>query len=158
MKLYADTSVLIAWFNPADEFAPAVTRWCRSRSAEFCWNPFLRAEVRHNLRKVTGRYGALAWQAYRACEAAGLLKLDRARPGDLLDAADQLSTQCAAKTTAGTWDCVHVAAAQHAGVSVFATCDSAQAELARLARIPQVRLLKSNARGPRDKENQGAPF
>jgi hypothetical protein len=27
MSLYADTSALIAWFHPADEFAPAVTAW-----------------------------------------------------------------------------------------------------------------------------------
>ncbi len=35
MKIYADTSALMAWFNPADEFAPAVTSWCRERGPEF---------------------------------------------------------------------------------------------------------------------------
>jgi hypothetical protein len=39
MRIYADTTALIAWFNPADEFAPAVTSWCRERAPEFCWNP-----------------------------------------------------------------------------------------------------------------------
>ncbi len=52
MKVYADTSALIAWFNPADQFAPAVTSWCRARSPEFYWNPLLRLELRHNLRLV----------------------------------------------------------------------------------------------------------
>ena len=46
MKIYADTSALIAWFHPADEFAPAVTAWCRARSPDFCWNPLLRMELR----------------------------------------------------------------------------------------------------------------
>jgi len=55
MKIYADTSALIAWFNPADEFAPAVTSWCRARSPEFYWNPLLRLELRHNLRRLSGK-------------------------------------------------------------------------------------------------------
>jgi predicted nucleic acid-binding protein len=29
MKIYADTSALIAWFHPADEFARVVTDWRR---------------------------------------------------------------------------------------------------------------------------------
>jgi len=41
MRIYADTSVLIAWFHPADEFALAVTTWCRERNPEFIWNPLL---------------------------------------------------------------------------------------------------------------------
>jgi predicted nucleic acid-binding protein len=76
MKMYADTSVLIAWFHPADQFAQQVTKWCREREVEFCWNPLLRTEVRH----------------------------------------------------------------KHA--RAFLTCDVAQAELARLARLPQVQLFR----------------
>jgi len=59
MRIYADTSALIAWFNPADEFAPAVTSWCRERAPEFSWNPLLRNELRHNLRRLSGKYAAV---------------------------------------------------------------------------------------------------
>jgi hypothetical protein len=60
---------------------------------------------------------------------------------DLLEWGDELSARLASRTTAGTWDCVHVAAAQHGRASVFATCDTAQAELARLANLPKVQLF-----------------
>lgn len=43
------------WFHPADEFAPAVTAWCRERAPEFSWNPLLRIELRHNLRRLSGK-------------------------------------------------------------------------------------------------------
>ena len=75
MNLYADTSALIAWFHPADKFAPAVTSWCRERTPEFCWNPLLRIELRHNLRRLSGNYAAVAWHAYRASETSIRLRL-----------------------------------------------------------------------------------
>jgi predicted nucleic acid-binding protein len=142
MKLYADTSVLIAWFHPTDEFAPSVTVWCRSRSPEFCWNPFLRTELRHNLRRLSGEYAATAWHAYRASESSNRLRMGVHRLNDLLEWGDELSARFAANNAAGTWDFVHVAAAQHAGAQAFITCDVAQAELARLAGLPAVHLFK----------------
>jgi predicted nucleic acid-binding protein len=142
MKIYADTSVLIAWFHPADEFAPVVTAWCRSRSPEFCWNPLLRAELRHNLRRLSGDYAAIAWHSYRAAETSNRLRSGLHRLPDLLEWGDELSARYAANSTAGTWDCVHVAAAQHARPHIFITCDVAQAELARRAGLAEVHLFK----------------
>ena len=143
MKVYADTSVLVAWFHPADEFATSVTEWCRVCNAEFFWNLLLRLELRHNLRRLTGNYAAVAWQAYRASETSKRLQLGFERVTDLLEWGDELSARYAGGTTAGTWDCVHVAAAQHAGAKVFVTCDAAQADLARLARVPGVHLFST---------------
>jgi predicted nucleic acid-binding protein len=142
MKIYADTSVLIAWFHPADRFALPVTNWCRHNGPEFHWNALLRAELRHNLRKLTGDYAAVAWQAYRASEAARRLVLARDKTSDLMEWADELSARFAAETPCGTWDCTHVAAALHARADVFATCDVAQARLAKLAKFPSVKLFK----------------
>jgi len=142
MRVYADTSVLVAWFHPADQFAQPVTEWCRERSAEFCWNPLLRAELRHNLRRLAGDYAPTAWHAYRASETSNRLHLGSERLNELLEWGDELSARLAARTTAGTWDCIHVAAAQHSRALVFATCDAAQAELARLANLPQVQLFR----------------
>lgn len=135
MKIYADTSALIAWFNPADEFALAVTAWGRERSPEFFWNPLLRAELRHNLRRLSGSYAAVAWHAYRAAETSQRLKIGVHRLPDYLEWGDELSARCAPDFTAGTWDFVHVAAAQHLRAEIFITCDVAQAEVARLAGI-----------------------
>jgi predicted nucleic acid-binding protein len=140
MTIYADTSALVAWFNPADEFASAVTAWCRERSPEFCWNPLLRAELRHNLRRLSGRYAAVAWHAYRASETSQRLRLGVHRLGDLLEWGDELSARHAANCAAGTWDFIHVAAAQHARSEVFITCDAAQAALARVVGL-QTRLF-----------------
>jgi predicted nucleic acid-binding protein len=140
MKIYADTSVLVAWFHAADVFAPAVHAWGRQQQPEFCWNAILRAELRHNLRRLTGSYAALAWQAYRASEKSRCLVLDAARPEDLLEWGDDLGARHAG-TMAGTWDCVHVAAALHTRVEVFATCDAAQAALARQAGLLRIKLF-----------------
>ena len=142
MIIYADTSALIAWFHPADEFAPAVTAWCRARSPDFCWNPLLRMELRHNLRRLAGSYAAVAWHAYRASETTQRLKSGVHRLSDLLEWGDELSARFAPTVAAGTWDFVHVAAAQHVRAEVFITCDVAQAELARLARLPTVHLFQ----------------
>lgn len=141
MKLYADTSALVAWFNPSDEFAPAVTAWFRSRAPEFFWNPLLRIELRHNLRRLSGKYAAIAWHAYRASETSQRLKLGFHRLSDLLEWGDELSARHASNSTAGTWDFVHVAAAQHVRAEAFVTCDVAQAKLARDAGLP-VQLFK----------------
>jgi predicted nucleic acid-binding protein len=142
MKIYADTSALIAWFHPADEFAQAVTDWCRERSPEFSWNPLLRIELRHNLRRLSGKYAAPAWHAYQASETSRKLRLEIHRLSDLLERGDELSARHAQSSHAGTWDFVHVAAAQHVRAEMFITCDAAQAELARVAGLTQVHLFK----------------
>jgi predicted nucleic acid-binding protein len=141
MKIYADTSALIAWFHPADELAPAVTSWCRNRAPEFYWNSLLRIELRHNLRRLTRNYAAAAWHAYRASETSQKLKLADHRLPELLEWGDELSARHAQHATAGTWDFVHVAAAQHVRAEVFITCDAAQAKLARIAGLAQVHLF-----------------
>lgn len=142
MMVYADTSVLVAWFHPADQFARTVTEWCRDKSPEFCWNPLLRVELRHNLRRLTGRYAAVAWHAYRASETTKRLAMGIHRLSDMFEWGDELSARHAAQTAAGTWDCVHVAAAQHSRARWFLTCDRAQAELGHLAKISQIHLFK----------------
>jgi predicted nucleic acid-binding protein len=148
MKIYADTSALVAWFHPADEFANAVTSWCRERAPEFCWNPLLRIELRHNLRRLSGNYGAVAWHAYRASETSRRLKSGVERLADLLEWGDELSARHVKSSAAGTRDFVHVAAAQHARATVFITCDIAQAQLAHLAGLRMVHLFKQAAHRP----------
>jgi predicted nucleic acid-binding protein len=138
MKIYADTSGLIAWFHPADEFALAVTARCRERAPEFSWNPLLRIELRHNLRRLSGKYAAAAWHAYRASETSQKLRVASHRLPDLLEWGDELSARHAQQSTTGTWDFVHVAAALHARTEVFITCDAAQADLARLAGLVRI--------------------
>jgi predicted nucleic acid-binding protein len=142
MKVYADTSVLVAWFHPGDEFAQMVTGWCRERSPDFIWNLFLRIELRHNLRRLSGNYASLAWHAYRSSETSRKLRLEIQRIPDLLERADELSARHAQNSRAGTWDFVHVAAAQHIRPEMFITCDAAQAELASVAGLSQIHLFK----------------
>jgi predicted nucleic acid-binding protein len=142
MKIYADTSVLIAWFHPGDVFAVSVRRWCEARDAQFCWNPFLRLELRHTLRRLRGKYARVGWDAYRASETARILLLDTRRVSDFLEFADELSTKLSSKFNAGTWDCLHVAAALRSECEVFVTCDAAQAEAAKAASEMPVHLFK----------------
>ncbi|HEY3760740.1 MAG TPA: PIN domain-containing protein [Verrucomicrobiae bacterium] len=142
MKIYADTSALVAWFNPVDEFAPVVTAWCREHSPEFFWNPLLRTELRHNLRRLSGKYAAIAWHAYRASETTQRLKPGIHRLSDLLEWGDELSARHAKNSTAGTWDFVHIAVAQRVRAEMFITCDVAQAELADTAGLSRIQLFK----------------
>ena len=141
MRIYADTSVLVAWFHPQDEFAIPVSKWLRERSPEFAWNPLLRLELRHHLRRLRTSYAAQAWHAYRASETSLLLRVGKDRASDLLELGDELSALHAGVVGVGSWDCVHVAAAVHAKVELFATCDRAQAALASVASLPEVKLF-----------------
>lgn len=141
MKVYCDTSVLVAWFHPSDDFALPVTEWVRENSAEFAWNAVLRAETRHNLRKLKTRYARTAWNAFRAAEQSGKLFLRKNLTASLLDDLDDLSARLAQTVDAGTWDFFHVAAAARIGCDFFATCDQAQAEVAKRAGL-KVKVFK----------------
>src|SRR5438034_10550427 len=90
MITYADSSALIAWFHPQDEFALQVTLWVKENVTDFVWNPILRAEVRHNLRKIRSSYARTAWNALRASEKGGRLSYGREKLQDLLEHADDL--------------------------------------------------------------------
>ena len=144
MIVYADTSVLIAWFYADDIFAKQVTPWIQEHVTDFVWNSVLRAELRHNLRQLEGGYARAAWNALNAAESTGRLSLGRKSLHQLLNAADELSAEKAKTISAGTWDYFHVAAALIAGVDCFATCDALQAELAEECDgFKEVKLFKS---------------
>jgi predicted nucleic acid-binding protein len=140
MTIYADTSVLVAWFHPDDEFTRPVTEWMQQNMTEVLWNPILRLELRHNLRKLRSSYSRTAWNALRAAEKSGL-RFGRENIRDLIDEAEELSAKAAATVSAGTWDFFHVAAAIRQRAEAFVTCDKLQAELAKKASLPQVKLF-----------------
>ena len=142
MITYADTSVLIAWFHPDDEFAQDVTAWVSEHVTDFIWNPILRMELRHNLRKLRSTYARTAWNAYRAAEANGRLTFGRERLSNVLEETDDLSGKHAATIPAGTWDFFHVAAALHVRSDCFATCDKLQAEVATQSGLRKVKLFE----------------
>jgi len=126
---YADSSVLVAWFHADDEFARSVTAWVQDNVTDFIWNPVLRLEVRHNLRKLKTGYARTAWNALRAAERSRL-RFGRVNLLTLLDATDDLSAEKANAIPAGAWDFFHVAAAIQSRAYCFATCDKLQADLA----------------------------
>lgn len=143
MNVYADTSVFIAWFHPADAFAKQVTPWVQENVSDFCWNSVLRNEVRHNPRQLEGTYTRLAWNALRAAENTGRLTMGMQKFHQLLEAADDLSAERAQSIPTGTWDYFHVAAALAAGADCFATCDQLQANVAKASEgFSQVKLFK----------------
>jgi predicted nucleic acid-binding protein len=138
---YADSSVMVAWFHADDEFARPVTHWVREHVTDFLWNPILQLEVRHNIRKLRSSYARAAWNALRAAERSRL-RFGREKLHDLIEEADQLSANHAATIGVGTWDFFHVAAALRQRAAVFATCDKLQADLANIAQIPTVKLVR----------------
>ena len=141
MITYADSSVLVAWFHPDDEFARPVTAWMQENMTEILWNPMLRLEVRHNLRRLRSSYARTAWNALRAAEKTRL-RFGREQVRDLLDDADELSAKHASRIPAGTWDFFHVAAAMRQRAESFATCDKLQADLAVAVNLAQIKLFR----------------
>jgi len=67
--VYADSSALFAYFHPRDEFSALVDAAVEKNSTDFVYWPFLRFEVRHNLRLArVDSDGEVAWRALRAAE------------------------------------------------------------------------------------------
>lgn len=138
--VYADSSVLFACFHPRDEFSALVDAAVQRASPDFVYWPFLRFELRHNLRlSRVDSDGEVAWRALRAAErtAARLrwqaeLVLDK-----MLDAAEELSADKSSQFDCGSADYLHVAAARRLnllnGIDEFWTCDTAQSGLAKAA-------------------------
>jgi predicted nucleic acid-binding protein len=138
--VYADSSVLFAWFHPYDEFSAVVDAAVRKQSPDFVYWSFLRFELRHNLRLVrVDSDGEVAWRALRAAErTACRLRWQTEMTGDkMLDAAEDLSGEKASKCDCGSADYLHVAAARRLHllneIDEFWTCDAAQAALAKAA-------------------------
>lgn len=138
--VYADSSALFAYFHPHDEFSLLVDAAIQKDSPDFVYWPFLRFELRHNLRlSRLDAAGEIAWRALKAAEKTAFrlrwhqeLTVDR-----MLDSAEELSAEKANKFACGSADYLHVAAARRvhllSGIAEFWTCDTAQAALAKAA-------------------------
>jgi predicted nucleic acid-binding protein len=137
---YADSSVLFAYFHPHDEFSAVVDAAVQKSAVDFVYWPFLRFELRHNLRITrVDSDGEVAWRALRAAEkTASRLRWQTELTADkMLDAAEELSADHSSKFDCGSADYLHVAAARRLnllnGLDEFWTCDIAQAGLAKAA-------------------------
>ncbi len=147
--VYADSSVLFAYFHPRDEFSAAVDRAVQKGSPDFVYWAFLRFELRHNLRMSrVDSDGEVAWRALRASEkTASRLRWQAELTADkMLDAAEELSADKSSKFDCGSADYLHVAAARRlnllSGLDAFWTCDITQAGLAKSAGL-KTRLFES---------------
>jgi predicted nucleic acid-binding protein len=140
LLVYADSSALFAYFHPRDEFSVLVDAAVQKLSPDFVYWPFLRFELRHNLRPTrVDSDGEVAWRALRAAEKTALrLRWQAELTADkMLDAAEELSADKSSKFDCGSADYLHVAAARRLkllnGIDEFWTCDTAQAGLAKAA-------------------------
>jgi predicted nucleic acid-binding protein len=138
--VYADSSVLFAYFHPRDEFSVIVDVAVQKLSPDFLYWSFLRFELRHNLRICrVDTDGEVAWRALRAAERTTSrlrwqadLAVER-----VLDAAEELSADKSSQFNCGSADYLHVAAARRLnllnGLDEFWTCDAIQVALAKAA-------------------------
>ncbi len=140
--VYADSSVLFAWFHPHDEFSAVVDVAVQKHFPDFVYWQFLRFELRHNLRLTrVDSDGEVAWRALRAAEkTASRLRWQTELTADkMLDAAEELSANKSSKFDCGSADYLHVAAARRLNllneIDEFWTCDTAQAALAKAAHL-----------------------
>lgn len=145
--VYADTSALVAFFHPRDEFSAVLADAARKTSPDFVYWSFMRYELRHNLRQArVDSHGEAAWNALRAAERtqARLRWQPDLKCDAIVDSADEYSGQRALEFTAGSADFLHVAAARRlhslAGIDEFWTCDAEQSKVAKAAGL-RVRLF-----------------
>jgi len=143
---YADSSVLFAYLHPRDTLTHAVDAAVKAHSPDFVYWPWLRFELRHNLRLArVDRYGEIAWHALRAAEShANRLRWHSELSAEgILDAAEELSAKQAKHHDCGSGDFLHVAAARrlHGEIDEFWTGDHQQAALAKAEGLT-VRLIK----------------
>lgn len=133
--VYADSSVLFAWFYLPDRFNAVVTPWLRNRGADFLSNEVLRLELRHNIRLVRGNPdGETAWRALQVAErSAARLRHDHIDLERTFAQADALSRRLGQAHPCGAMDVFHVAAALAQEAPLFLTCDAMQADFARAA-------------------------
>ena len=136
--VYADSSVLFAYFHPLDEFSAIVDAAVQRDFPDFVYWPFLRFELRHNLRlSRVDPDGEVAWRALRAAEkTASRLRWQPELTADkMLDAAEELSADKSKEFDCGSADYLHVAAARRLnllnGIDEFWTCDTTQGRLAK---------------------------
>lgn len=136
---YADTSALFALFHPRDEFFNPVNQRQRKSAVRFLYPPWLRYELRHNLRRTrTDADGEAAWRALQAAEAHALHGLTLDLLGQLQQA-DKLSEAHGRKLDLiGAGDVLHVAGAIQLAADEFWTCDGVQADWARAAGLKVV--------------------
>jgi predicted nucleic acid-binding protein len=140
---YVDSSFLVAWFAPWTPQGPAVVAHMEHRPVDFFWNPVLRAELRHSLRRLQlpEHERKLAWQAYRATEKWRVRLVPHPFSFErMVDRTDELSSETAQAVGAGTWDLFHIACAEAVGADIFLTCDEAQSEAAKKAGLRSVYL------------------
>jgi predicted nucleic acid-binding protein len=147
--VYADSSVLFAYFHPQDEFSAVVDAAVQKNAPDFVYWPYLRFELRHNLRMTrVDSDGEVAWRALRAAEkTASRLRWQTELTADkMLDAAEELSADQSSEYDCGSGDYLHVAAARRLnllnGIDEFWTCDTTQAGLAKAAGL-KTRLFQS---------------
>ena len=135
--VYADSSVLFAWFYVPDQFNAVVTSWLQNRGADFLSNEVLRLELRHNIRLVRGSPdGETAWQALQVAErSAARLRHDRIDLERTFAQADALSRRLSQAHPCGAMDVFHVAAALAQDAPLLLTCDAIQADFARAAAL-----------------------
>jgi predicted nucleic acid-binding protein len=145
--VYADTSALFAFFHPKDEFSQLLMEAVRRSAPDFVYWSFLRFELRHNLRQARlDSDGESAWRALRAAERtqARLRWHPDLRCDSILEAADELSAECALDFAAGSADVLHVSAARRlkllSALDAFWTCDQEQSRAAKAAGL-KVRLF-----------------
>jgi len=147
--VYADSSVLFAWFYVPDQFNAVVTAWLRDRGADFLSNEVLRLELRHNVRLVRDNpNGETAWQALQVAErSSARLRHDRIDLEKTFAQADALSRRLGQAHPCGAMDVFHVAAALVQEAPLFLTCDVMQADVARAAGLKVHDFSRGASRG-----------
>jgi len=134
VTVYADTSALFGLFHPADVFFRVVNQRRAASGARFLYPPWLRFELRHNLRCArVDTLGETAWHALAASEQHLLRGLSMDLLGQLQRAEKLSETLSATEDFIGAGDVLHVAAARQLDADEFWTCDTGQAAFARAA-------------------------
>ena len=131
MIYYLDTSAFVAWFHPGNPHCRPLLAWREKRSVELAYNRMLQLEAGHYLRKLSGEYAAVAWNAFRAVETMRLYQWHSVAFSSVFERAEDASQRYKTRIQCGFWDLCHVVAAVREELP-FVTADRKQKDAAEL--------------------------
>ncbi len=138
MKVYLDSSALVAWFDPNNPHHRRVVAWRDSaEGVEFVTNRLLELECGHYFRQNRAEHAAAARQAYTQSVAASRFHRQKDSPLNWMRETDAASRRQRQDVECGFWDLCHVAAAKSGGW-LFVTADRAQRGAADLEGLETV--------------------
>lgn len=137
MRVFADSSFLVAAFTPSDDHNRKAWRWWQNNEATLLISSLAYFEAENVIRRIGVNHEELRPEmsegliGLKMAVAQGLISCQHLPTRRLIPQASRLSSHHTVKQTFGAMDILHVAAAQLLQADTFLTFDDRQGMLAQ---------------------------